>query len=142
RIGTEHEKFAFTREDLRPVPYEGEASIRAVLEGLAERFDWMPVEEDGKIIALSKEGCGITLEPGGQFELSGAPLENLHQTCAEVNRHLAEVKEVCDPLGIGMLGMGFAPTWTREEMHWMPKGRYDVMKRYMPTKGKLGLDMM
>lgn len=142
RIGTEHEKFVFTRQDLRPAPYEGKASIRSILEGLAVRFGWTPVEEDGRPIALSKKGCSITLEPGGQFELSGAPLRNLHETCAEVNGHLAEVKEVCDPLGMGMLGLGFAPTWTRQEMPWMPKGRYDVMRRYMPTRGKLGLDMM
>ena len=142
RIGTEHEKFVFTRKDLKPAPYEGEASIRAVLEGLAERFGWKPVEEAGRPIALSKNGCSITLEPGGQFELSGAPLRTLHETCAEVNRHLAEVKEICDPLGVGMLGLGFAPTWTRDEMPWMPKGRYAIMRRYMPTRGNLGLDMM
>jgi len=142
RIGTEHEKFVFTRDDLRPAPYEGERSIRAVLEGLAGRFGWTAVEEDGKPIALTKGGCNITLEPGGQFELSGAPLCTLHETCSEVNRHLAEVKEVCDPIGVGMLGLGFAPTWTRAEMPWMPKGRYAIMKRYMPTRGKLGLDMM
>lgn len=142
RIGTEHEKFVFTHRDLKPAPYEGEASIRAVLEGLAERFGWTPVEESGRPIALSKNKCSITLEPGGQFELSGAPLRTLHETCAEVNRHLAEVKEICEPIGVGMLGLGFAPTWTREEMPWMPKGRYEIMKRYMPTKGQLGLDMM
>ena len=127
---------------MKPAPYEGEASIRAVLEGLAERFGWTPVEETGRPIALSKNKCSITLEPGGQFELSGAPLRTLHETCAEVNRHLAEVKEICEPIGVGMLGLGFAPTWTREEMPWMPKGRYEIMKRYMPTKGQLGLDMM
>ena len=142
RIGTEHEKFVFTRKDLKPVPYEGKASIRAVLEGLAERFGWTPVEEAGLPIALTKNGCSVTLEPGGQLELSGAPLHNLHETCAEVNGHLAEVKEICDPLGVGMLGLGFAPTWTREEVPWMPKGRYAIMRRYMPTKGNLGLDMM
>ena len=142
RIGTEHEKFVFTRKDLKSVPYEGKASIRAVLEGLAERFGWTPVEEAGLPIALTKNGCSVTLEPGGQLELSGAPLHNLHETCAEVNGHLAEVKEICDPLGVGMLGLGFAPTWTREEVPWMPKGRYAIMRRYMPTKGNLGLDMM
>ncbi|MDF2095974.1 glutamate--cysteine ligase [Aquibaculum arenosum] len=142
RIGTEHEKFVFTRDDLKPAPYEGERSIRAVLEGLAARFGWTPVEEEGRPIALTKAGCSITLEPGGQFELSGAPLRTLHETCSEVNRHLAEVKEVCDPIGVGMLGLGFAPTWSRAEMPWMPKGRYAIMKRYMPTRGSLGLDMM
>ena len=110
RIGTEHEKVVSTRKDLKPVPYEGKASIRAVLEGLAERFGWTPVEEAGLPIALTKNGCSVTLEPGGQLELSGAPLHNLHETCAEVNGHLAEVKEICDPLGVGMLDLGFAHT--------------------------------
>lgn len=142
RIGTEHEKFGFTREDLRPLPYEGPRGIRALLEGLAARFGWTPVLEDGRPIALTKEGCNITLEPGGQFELSGAPLETLHQTCCEVHTHLDEVKKIAEPLGIGMLGMGFQPKWRREDIPWMPKGRYAIMKAYMPKKGRLGLDMM
>jgi glutamate--cysteine ligase len=142
RIGTEHEKFGFTRDDLRPLPYEGERSIRAVLEGLAERFGWTPVVENGNPIALVKDKCNITLEPGGQLELSGAPLETLHETCAEVHRHLFEVKKVCSPLDVGMLGLGFAPTWRREDVHWMPKGRYGIMGAYMPKRGNLGLDMM
>ncbi len=142
RIGTEHEKFAFTQEDYLPLPYEGPKSIRAILEGLSESFGWTPVLEDDKPIALLKDGCSITLEPGGQFELSGAPLENLHQTCDEVHTHLHQVKTVCEPLGIRMIGLGFAPTWTREQIHVMPKGRYGIMRRYMPTRGNLGLDMM
>jgi len=142
RIGTEHEKFAFTRDDLRPLPYDGARSIRAVLEGLAGRFGWTPVLEEGRPIALTKGGCNVSLEPGGQVELSGAPLLNLHQTCAEVHSHLAEVKAVCDPLDVGMIGLGFAPTWTRAEMPWMPKGRYRIMRDYMPKRGSLGLDMM
>ena len=141
-IGTEHEKFAFTRDDLKPLPYDGPRSIRALLEGLAERFGWQAIAEHGRPIALKKAGCNITLEPGGQVELSGAPLKNIHQTCDEVHTHLAEIKEVCEPLGIGMIGLGFAPSWSREEMPWMPKGRYDIMGAYMPKKGKLGLDMM
>ncbi len=142
RIGTEHEKFAFTWGDLKPLPYEGERSIRALLEGLSECCGWMPILENERPIALTKDGCNITLEPGGQFELSGAPLENLHQTCNEVHTHLDQVKEVCGPLGVGMLGMGFAPTWRRDEMPTMPKARYDIMRAYMPTRGSLGLDMM
>ncbi|MFO1039180.1 MAG: glutamate--cysteine ligase [Geminicoccaceae bacterium] len=142
RIGTEHEKFGFTRDDLRPLPYDGERSIRALLEGLADRFAWEPVLENGKPIALSKSGCSITLEPGGQFELSGAPLETLHQTCCEVSTHLDEVRKVAEPLDIGMLGLGFQPKWKREDIPWMPKGRYAIMGRYMQTKGQLGLDMM
>lgn len=142
RIGTEHEKFGFTHEDLRPLPYDGPRGIRALLEGLAGRFGWQRLEEDGRPIALTKEGCNITLEPGGQFELSGAPLETLHQTCCEVHTHLDEVKKIAEPLAIGMLGMGFQPKWRREDIPWMPKGRYAIMGSYMPKKGGLGLDMM
>jgi glutamate--cysteine ligase len=142
RIGTEHEKFGFTFEDLRPLPYEGPRGIEALLTGLTQNFDWQPVTEDGKVIALSRDDCSITLEPGGQFELSGAPLETIHQTCDEVHTHLDQVKRIAEPLGVGMLGMGFQPKWRREEIPWMPKGRYKIMRAYMPTKGKLGLDMM
>ena len=142
RIGTEHEKFGFTRNDLRPLPYAGRCSIRALLEGLAREFAWTPVLEHGQPIALVKDRCSITLEPGGQFELSGAPLETLHQTCCEVHTHLDEVKKIAEPLGIGMLGMGFQPLWRREDIPWMPKGRYAIMRAYMPKRGRLGLDMM
>ncbi len=142
RIGTEHEKFAYTREDLRPLPYKGTRGIRALLEGLVARFGWEPVLEAGKPIALAKDGCSVTLEPGGQFELSGAPLETLHETCDEVHVHLSQVKEIAEPLDIGMVGLGFLPKWRREDVTWMPKGRYEIMRAYMPTKGNLGLDMM
>ncbi|MDF1587394.1 glutamate--cysteine ligase [Marinimicrococcus flavescens] len=142
RIGTEHEKFGFTADDLRPLPYEGPRGIRTLLEGMAGQFGWTPVLEGGRPIALTKDGCNITLEPGGQFELSGAPLETLHQTCCEVHTHLDEVKKIAGPLGIGMLGMGFDPKWRRDEIPWMPKGRYAIMGSYMPKKGSLGLDMM
>ena len=142
RIGTEHEKFGFTTKDLRPLPYEGPAGIRVLLEGLAGRFGWERVLENDCPIALTKDACSITLEPGGQFELSGAPLETLHQTCCEVHTHLDEVKKVAEPLGIGMLGVGFNPKWRREDFTWMPKGRYKIMREYMPKKGKLGIDMM
>ena len=142
RIGTEHEKFVFRSADLRPLPYEGEpASIRAVLEGLT-RFGWQPVEENGKPIALTRGQCNVTLEPGGQLELSGAPLETLHQTCDETNAHLDECKTVTAELGAAMLGNGFNPKWRREDMPWMPKGRYKIMREYMPKRGRLGLDMM
>ena len=141
RIGTEHEKFAFNLKDLRTLPYEGAASIRAMLEGMT-RFGWVPVLENGKPIALSKGACSITLEPGGQFELSGAPLANVHETCSEVNDHLDQVKQVGAELGTGMLGMGFNPKWSRADTPWMPKARYKIMRDYMPKKGKLGLDMM
>jgi glutamate--cysteine ligase len=142
RIGTEHEKFGYRADDLRPLPYEGDAGIRALLEGLSDRFGWQKLFESGNPIALTKNGCSITLEPGGQFELSGAPLETIHQTCDEVHTHLAQVKEIAEPLGIHMLGVGFQPKWGRSDISWMPKGRYKIMGAYMPKKGKLGLDMM
>ncbi|MCK7593368.1 glutamate--cysteine ligase [Pseudomarimonas salicorniae] len=141
RIGTEHEKFGFRTDDLRPPPYEGERGIGAMLEGLAG-FGWQRHEENGRLIALSKDGASVTLEPAGQLELSGAPLESLHDTCCEAASHLKEVKAVAEPLGLGFLGMGFQPKWAREEMPWMPKGRYGIMRAYMPKRGKLGLDMM
>jgi glutamate--cysteine ligase len=141
RIGTEHEKFAFALEDFRRLPYDGPRGIRALLEGLT-RFGWEPVLEHGNPIALTKGDCNISLEPGGQFELSGAPLESIHQTCDEVNSHLAEVKEVCAELGAGMIGLGFDPKWPRADIPWMPKGRYKIMRDYMPKRGTLGLDMM
>jgi glutamate--cysteine ligase len=141
RIGTEHEKFVFRRSDLRRVPYEGPDGIRALLEGLT-RFGWTPVREGENVIALSQGNCAITLEPGGQFELSGAPLETLHQTCGEVHEHLRQVKQVADELKIGLIGLGFDPKSRREDVSWMPKGRYAIMRRYMPTRGTLGLDMM
>jgi glutamate--cysteine ligase len=141
RIGTEHEKFAFNLKDLRTLPYDGPAGIRAMLEGLM-RFGWAPVLENGNPIALGKDACSVTLEPGGQFELSGAPLANLHETCSEVNEHLDQVKQVGAELGTGMLGMGFNPKWARADQPWMPKGRYKIMRDYMPKKGKLGIDMM
>jgi glutamate--cysteine ligase len=142
RMGTEHEKFVFRRADLRRVPYEGPDGIGALLQGML-RFGWKPVREGGNIIALSNDArCSITLEPGGQFELSGAPLETLHQTCDEVHEHLRQVREVCDELGLGMIGLGFDPKSRREDVGWMPKGRYRIMRDYMPKKGQHGLDMM
>jgi glutamate--cysteine ligase len=142
RIGTEHEKFVFRRADLKRVPYEGPDGIGALLRAMT-RFGWEPVLEKGNIIALANDSrCSITLEPGGQFELSGAPLETLHQTCEEVHEHLRQVREVCDELGLGMIGLGFDPLSRRDEVPWMPKGRYRIMRAYMPKKGRLGLDMM
>ena len=142
RIGTEHEKFVFRRSDLRRVPYDGPDGIAALLDGM-RRFGWKLVVEDGNTIALANDArCSITLEPGGQFELSGAPLETVHQTCDEVHEHLRQVREVCDELGLGMIGLGFDPKWRREDISWMPKARYRIMRDYMPKKGRLGLDMM
>lgn len=142
QIGTEHEKFAFYIDDHRPVPYEGSRGIGVLLAALS-RFGWAPIEENGVLIGLKDPvGCSVTLEPGGQVELSGAPLPTIHQTCNEVNTHLRQVREVGGELGIGMVGLGFMPKWRREDIPWMPKGRYAIMRDYMPKRGSLGLDMM
>ncbi|HRP73082.1 MAG TPA: glutamate--cysteine ligase [Luteimonas sp.] len=141
RIGTEHEKFGFRLDDLRPPEFDGERGIEALLKGLT-RFGWAAVEEHGRTIALEKDAASVTLEPAGQLELSGAPLADIHQTCREVGEHLREVKTVADELRLGFLGMGFQPKWRRDEMPWMPKGRYRIMREYMPKVGNLGLDMM
>jgi glutamate--cysteine ligase len=144
RIGTEHEKFVFTVEGHRPVPYDGRRSIRALLEGMQYLLGWEPIVEDGNVIGLFDVtgGGAISLEPGGQFELSGAPVESVHQTSSELMAHLAQVKEVARPLGIGFLGLGMTPNWSRAEIPTMPKGRYRIMTAYMPKVGKYGLDMM
>jgi len=144
RIGTEHEKFAFNTADLSPVPYGGERGIGAILEGMQRLTGWDPIEERGNVIGLADPAGGgaISLEPGGQFELSGAPLDNLHETCREANGHLAEVREIAEEMGVGFLGLGVAPTWTHDEMPVMPKQRYGIMTRYMPKVGTRGLDMM
>ena len=143
KLGTEHEKFGYTIDDLRPLPYSGKRSIHAILTGLEERFDWRPVMENGQTIALLDDsGASITLEPGGQLELSGALLDSIHDTCTEVNTHLKQVKNVSEPLGIAFLGMGFQPKWRLEDMEWMPKARYRIMRDYMSKMGTLGHDMM
>ncbi len=149
RIGIEHEKFPFYRDGLTPVPYEGEpvggrGGIRALLDGLRERQGWLPIEEDGRPIGLSNDDVGgaISLEPGGQFELSGAPLRTLHEARAELADHLENIKAVAEPLGIGFLGLGGSPKWTLAETPVMPKGRYRLMAAYMPKVGTRGLDMM
>lgn len=141
RIGTEHEKIGFCMDTLKPIPYDGERSIRRLLEMLAGG-DWKPVEENGNIIALKNDMASITLEPGGQLELSGAPLDSIHATCAETTEYLRMLKNITDELRIGFLGFGFQPKWLREEIPWMPKTRYEVMRRYMPEVGSGGLDMM
>lgn len=141
RIGTEHEKIGFCMDTLKPIPYDGKRSIRRLLEMLAGG-DWKPVEENGNIIALQNDMASITLEPGGQLELSGAPLDSIHATCAETTEYLRMLKNITDELRIGFLGFGFQPKWLREEIPWMPKTRYEVMRRYMPEVGSGGLDMM
>jgi len=142
RIGTEHEKFGYCRDTLNPLPYDGPRSIRAVLEGLRDRFGWAPVLEAGHIIGLEKDGANVSLEPGGQLELSGAPLENIHQTCDEVNQHLREVRSVAEGIGVEFIGLGAAPIWSHEQMPVMPKGRYKLMTDYMDRVGTMGKTMM
>ena len=141
RMGTEHEKFGYHTRTLKPLAYDGPDGIRAMLEGLT-RFGWEPVIEGNNPIALLRGKASITLEPGGQFELSGAPLETLHEAAAENAEHIDEVKQVAGEIGASFIGLGFAPEWTREDMHWMPKGRYKIMREYMPKVGSRGLDMM
>ena len=146
RVGAEHEKFGFDKSTLRRPTYDGPNGILAMLTGL-QRFGWSPVEEAGHVIALERKNAdgyaaSISLEPGGQFELSGAPLKDIHEICAETGQHLMEVKMVADELNLGFLGAGFDPMWRREDVPVMPKGRYNIMRAYMPKKGNLGLDMM
>jgi len=141
RVGTEHEKIGFCTAKKLPLPYDGPCSIKAMLEGL-QRFDWEPVLEDGNLIALKRDGASVSLEPGGQLELSGAPLEHIHQTCAEVSRHLREVREVADEIGAGFLSLGFRPDTKLEDVPVMPKGRYKIMRDYMQKVGTMGREMM
>ncbi|HTT84333.1 MAG TPA: glutamate--cysteine ligase [Rhizomicrobium sp.] len=141
RIGTEHEKFVYDLSTHKPLAYAGRPGIRALLEGM-RRFGWEPVMEGDNIIGLVQDQAGISLEPGGQFELSGAPLRSLHQTCAEVNTHQQQIREVAGEIGAGVLGLGFAPSWRLDEVDQMPKGRYAIMRRYMPKVGAYGLEMM
>ena len=145
RIGTEHEKFLFHRDSLRPVAYDGDSGVEAMLHALCKVIGdkATPIIEKGKIIGLKDgDGGSVSLEPGGQLELSGAPLSNLHQTCAETGRHLRHMREVSSALGVGMLGIGFQPKWRRDDISWMPKGRYQIMRNHMPKVGTMGLDMM
>ena len=141
RIGTEHEKIGFCVDSLKPIPYDGERSIKKLLELLITR-DWQPVLEAGNLIALKKGGASVTLEPGGQVELSGAPLATIHQTCRETTDYHALMRTISDELGIGFLALGFQPKWKQSDIPWMPKGRYVVMRNYMPKVGRGGLDMM
>ncbi len=144
RIGTEHEKFPFTVNEHRPVPYEGPRGIGKLLEGMQHLLGWEPIMEGDNVIGLYDVtgGGAISLEPGGQFELSGAPVETVHQTHTELMAHLAQVREIAHPLGIGFLGIGMTPKWTRADIPMMPKGRYRIMTNYMPKVGKYGIDMM
>ena len=143
KVGTEHEKFGFRRAEpgLPPPAYEPRG-IRALLEGLVARHGWAPILDNGNPIGLKRGGGSISLEPGGQLELSGAAFADLHAAQEELGTHLREVHEVAGPLGLGFAPVGFHPTITRAAMPWMPKGRYTIMRAYMPKVGSLGLDMM
>src|ERR1700745_1132452 len=144
RVAPEHENTPFTLSGHRPVPYEGARGIGALLEGMQLLLGWEPIMERGNIIGLYDVtgGGAISLEPGGQFELSGAPVETVHQTQSELMAHLAQVREIATPLGIGFLGLGMTPSWSRAEIPMMPKGRYKIMTNYMPKVGRYGLDML
>jgi glutamate--cysteine ligase len=141
RIGTEHEKFVYDTADHHAPSYDEPGGIRDLLMGLTE-FGWEPIIEGGNVIALKGADGNVSLEPAGQLELSGAPLENLHQTCAETGRHLTQVKAIGERMGKAYLGLGMWPDKTREELPIMPKGRYEIMLRHMPRVGSMGLDMM
>jgi len=141
RIGTEHEKFVYDLRTHKPLAYEGTPGIRVLLEGM-RRFGWEDVREGDNIIGLSQNSASLSLEPGGQFELSGAPLKTVHETCSEVNTHLEQVRAVAGDIGAGVIGLGFAPTWSMAETHQMPKGRYKIMRAYMPKVGGYGHEMM
>lgn len=144
RIGTEHEKFPFYRETLQPVPYGGDKGIRALLEGVMGHSTWLPINDDGNVIGLKCSGSlgAISLEPGGQFELSGAPLMNVHDTCMETNEHLKMLQAIADTFGIGFLGLGVTPTWALADIPQMPKSRYAIMTPYMEKVGTMGTSMM
>src|SRR5271157_3290495 len=144
RVGTEHEKIPFYRADRSPVPYDGKRGIRALLEGMRDRLGWERIEDRGNLIGLydTTGGGAISLEPGGQFELSGAPLDDAHATAEELDRHLSVCRAVAEPLGMGFLALGMSPKWTLAQTPSMPKGRYAIMARYMPKVGTRGLDMM
>ena len=142
KIGTEHEKFGYVKDSFAPLPYDGSCSIKAMLQGLRDTYNWSEILEGGNIIGLTKEGANVSLEPGGQLELSGAPLDSIHETCDEVNQHLSEVRDIANKIGAGFLGLGAAPEWSHEEMPMMPKGRYKLMTDYMDRVGTHGTQMM
>ncbi len=142
RLGTEHEKFGFLTDTHAPLPYDGARSVRALMHGLRDQFGWAPVMEQDAIIGLTRNGANISLEPGGQFELSGAPLVSVHDTAAEFDSHMAEVRQIADPMGVRFLGIGAAPVWTHDQMPVMPKGRYRLMTDYMGRVGTHGTQMM
>lgn len=142
KVGTEHEKFGFDTRTLLPLNYHQEGGIKDILNALKDNYSWRGEYEGENIIALYRDGCSVTLEPGGQLELSGAPLADIHATCRETYAHLKEVKAVCENFNSAFIGMGFHPTARKKDIEFMPKGRYKIMREYMPKVGSLGLDMM
>ncbi len=142
RVGTEHEKVGLLLPEVAPIPFDGERGIERLLRSIAEQDDWSPIEEGGHVVASEKKGSSLTLEPGGQLELSGAPLANIHETCAEVHEHLAVLKRASEPLGIAWLGLGMHPLHTCAALPFVPKERYAIMREYLPTRGALALEMM
>jgi glutamate--cysteine ligase len=144
RVGTEAEKFGILTDTLAPLPYEGDRSVHAVLNALEQDFGWFPEREypEGPVIALSRGGASITLEPGGQVELSGAPLASMHDTALEWDQHMDELHHVGAKLGITWLGLGFQPFASQADLPWVPKLRYAIMRKYLPTRSPTGLDMM
>jgi len=142
RIGTEHEKMLFSRNTHQPIPYEGEGGIRGVLEAFRTRFGWEPIHEGKNLIALSRDEASITLEPGGQFELSGAAVNTAHDTCQELSGHVREMREVAEDLGITTLTLGRNPIVPSADMPGIPKERYAIMRAYLPTRGAMATDMM
>jgi len=142
RIGTEHEKIGLQAASLRPIPYQGERGIGALLAAMQQAGGWQPVRESGLLIGLAQAGAAVTLEPGGQLELSGAPLRTIFETCAEFHRHLEQLRGVSEPLGLLWLSLGAHPLHDLSELPHMPKARYDIMRAYLPAHGKLALQMM
>ena len=142
RLGTEHEKFGWLTDSRKPLPYAGDRSISALFAGLQAQHGWTPIAEGDNIIGMTRDGANISLEPGGQFELSGAALENMHDVAAELQTHLDEVRGIADPLGIRFMGIGAAPEWSATDMPVMPKGRYRLMTDYMASVGTHGTQMM
>ncbi len=142
RVGTEYEKVGVDRLTGQAIPYFGPRGVDRILREMIERYGWEPDEQDGNIIALSRERTQITLEPGGQIELSGEPCDSIHCTYAEFTQHIRELLEICEPLGITFLGLGMQPVSRLDEIQWVPKQRYRIMGPYMPTVGTLGQRMM
>src|SRR5574341_1824335 len=142
RVGTEYEKVGIDRSTAKAIPYFGRRGVEYILRELMERFGWEPEEQEGHIVALSRDKAQITLEPGGQIELSGEPCESIHCTYAEFNQHIRELLEVSEPLGVIFLGLGMQPISSVDEIEWVPKKRYRIMAPYMPKVGKLGQRMM